>query len=122
MLKYDNSVVVDNCAIVVVVMGSIIVSCCLCVFVVIVETTAALSLIGSWVRFPFLVVFVLVFRPHPWRLGVVFPFELVALEVVLLSGVSSPKEAGAALMLPRARGCRTGVCLLLLLKKWRLYH
>ena len=34
------------------------------------------------------------FQPHPWRLGVVvvFPFELVALEVMLLSvGVSSPK-------------------------------
>ena len=60
-------------------------------FVVIVETTAALSMIGSRVRFLFLVVFVLVFRPHPWRLGVVFPFELVALEVMLLSGVSSPK-------------------------------
>ena len=60
-------------------------------FVVIVETTADLSLIGLRVRFPFLVVFVLVFRPHPWRLEVVFPFELVALDVMLLSGVSSPK-------------------------------
>ena len=71
-------------------------------FVVIVETTAALSLIGSRVRFLFIVVFVLVFRPHPWRLGVVFPFELVVLEVMLLSGIRPPREAGAALMLPRA--------------------
>jgi len=101
------------------------------VFVVIVETTAGLSLMGSRVRFLFLVVFVFVFRPHPWRLGVVFPFELVALAVMLLSlclcfdrtlggwawvyisswlplrsccclGFRPPREAGAALMLPRA--------------------
>ena len=71
------------------------------------------------------------FQPHHWRLGVVFPFELVALEVMLLSlclcfdrtlggwawfflsswlplrsccclGFRPPREAGAALMLPRA--------------------
>ena len=100
------------------------------VFVVIVETTAGLSLMMSRVRFLFLVVFVFVFRPHPWRLGVVFPFDLVALEVMLLSlclcfdctlggwawfflsswfhlrsccclGFRPPREAGAALMLPR---------------------
>ena len=79
-------------------------------FVVIVETTVALSLMGSWVRFPFLVVFVFVFRPHPWRLGVVFPFELVALEVMLLSGVSSPKGSwGSVDVAARASGWRTAI-------------
>ena len=75
------------------------------VFVVIVETTAGLSLMGLQVRFPFLVVFVFVFRPHPWRLGVVFPFKLVALEVMLLSGVSSPKGSwGSIDVAARASG------------------
>ena len=44
------------------------------VFVVIVETTAALSLIGSRVRFPFLVVFVFVL-PAPLEVGRGFPIQ-----------------------------------------------
>ena len=80
------------------------------VFVVIVETTTALSLMGLRVRFLFLVVFVFVFRPHPWVLGVVFPFEMVALEVMLLSGVSSPKgSCGGVDVAARASGCWTAI-------------
>ena len=109
VLKHDNSVVVAICAVVDVVTGSIPVCYCF-LFVVIFETTAALSLIGSWVRFPFLVVFVLVFRPRPWRLGVVFSFELVTLEVMLLSRVSSPKGIwGGVDVAARASGCRTAI-------------
>ena len=45
----------------------------------------------------------LLFRPHPWRLGVVFPFELVAPRTCCcFLGFSPPREAGAASMLPRA--------------------
>ena len=45
----------------------------------------------------------LLFRPHPCRLGVVFPFNLVApRSCCCFLGFSPPREAGAALMLPRA--------------------
>ena len=40
----------------------------------------------------------------------VFPFELVALEVMLLSGVSSPKGSwGGVDVAARASGCRTAI-------------
>ena len=45
----------------------------------------------------------LLFRLHPWRLGVVFPFELVApRSCCCFLGFSLPRESGAASMFPRA--------------------